>query len=75
MRKMEKINILAKDERHWGADKGKLREEIEMRKRCLKHWKGEELQTRLDCEIDRDQCGVKGKNRKKEQKIQPVKKL
>lgn len=59
-----------------GVDKGKLREEIEMRKRCLEHWKGEELlQTRLECESDRDQCGVKGKNRKKEQKIQPVKKL
>lgn len=29
-----------------------------------KNWK-EELKRRLECESDMDQCGVKGKNRKK----------
>lgn len=39
-----------------------------MRKRYLKHWKGEELKTRLKHESDRDQYGGKSKNRKKSRK-------
>lgn len=39
-----------------------------MRKRCLKYWKAEALKTRLKRESDRDQCGGKGKNRKKSRK-------
>lgn len=37
-----------------------------MRKKCLKHWRGKELMTRLKCKSDKNQCGIKGKNRKKE---------
>lgn len=41
MRKMKKVNVQAKGKGGWGTDKGRLERRNEMRKRCLKLWKGE----------------------------------
>lgn len=73
MRKMKRMNIQAKDESEEGI------KEPERKK-----WNENEVPTaleerrakvRLKCASDRDQCGVKGKNRKKSRKYNPWKKL
>lgn len=74
MREMKKDKYTAKDEREWGMDKGRLERRNEMRKRCLRHWRGEEQRQGWSVS-DRDQCGVKGRNRKKSRKYNQWKKL